>query len=33
MNKPVRVEIPLDEAAAEALKHADRRARLGRLVS
>ena len=33
MNKIVRVEIPVDEAAAEALKDADRRARVGRLVS
>ncbi len=33
MNKLVRVEIPVDEAAAEALKDADRRARIGRLVS
>lgn len=33
MNKIVPVEIPVDEAAAEALKDADRRARVGRLVS
>jgi hypothetical protein len=33
MNKLVRVEIPVDEAAAETLKDADRRARVGRLVS
>lgn len=33
MNRLVRVEIPVDEAAAEALKDADRRARIGRLVS
>jgi hypothetical protein len=33
MNKVVRVEIPVDEAAAEALQDADRRARVGRLVS
>jgi hypothetical protein len=33
MNKIVRVEIAVDEAAAEALKDADRRARVGRLVS
>jgi hypothetical protein len=33
MNKLVRVEIPVDEAAAEALQDADRRARVGRLVS
>jgi len=33
MTKIVRVEIPVDEAAAEALKDADRRARVGRLVS
>jgi hypothetical protein len=29
----VRIEIAVDEAAAEALKDADRRARVGRLVS
>jgi hypothetical protein len=33
MNRLVRVEIPVDEAAAEALKDAGRRARIGRLVS
>jgi len=33
MNKIVHVEIPVDEAAAEALKDADRCARVGRLVS
>lgn len=33
MTKIVRVEIPVDEDAAEALKDADRRARVGRLVS
>jgi hypothetical protein len=33
MSKVVRVEIPVDEAAADALKDADRRARVGRLVS
>ena len=33
MNKIVPVEIPVDEAAAEALQDADRRARVGRLVS
>jgi hypothetical protein len=33
MNKLVRVEIPVDEVAAEALKDAARRARVGRLVS
>ena len=33
MNKVVRVEIPVDEAAAEALQDAGRRARVGRLVS
>jgi len=33
MDKLVRVEIPVDEAAAEALKDADRRARIGRLVN
>ena len=33
MTRMVRIEIPVDEAAAEALKDADRRARVGRLVS
>ena len=33
MNKLVRVEIPVDEDAAEALRDEDRRARVGRLVS
>ncbi len=33
MTKIVRVEIPVDEDAAEALKDADRRTRIGRLVS
>ena len=33
MNRIVRVEIAVDEAAAEALEDADRRARVGRLVS
>ena len=33
MTRIVRVEIPVDEAAAEALKDADRRERVGRLVS
>ena len=33
MTKLVRIQIPVDEAAAEALKDADRRARVGRLVS
>ena len=33
MNKIVSIEILVDEAAAEVLKDADRRARMGRLVS
>lgn len=33
MPKTVTVELPVDEAAAEALKDADRRADMGRLVS
>lgn len=33
MTRIVRIEIPVDEAAAEALKDADRCARVGRLVS
>jgi hypothetical protein len=33
MNKTVTIEINVDEAAADALKDADRRARIGRLVS
>jgi hypothetical protein len=33
MTKTVTVEIKVDEAAADALKDADRRARIGRLVS
>jgi hypothetical protein len=33
MNKIVQIEIPVDEAAAQALQDADRRARVGRLVS
>jgi len=33
MTRVVRIEIPVDEAAAEALKDAGRRARVGRLVS
>jgi hypothetical protein len=33
MNKTVPIEIDVDEAAADALKDADRRARIGRLVS
>jgi hypothetical protein len=33
MTKIVRIEIPVDEAAAKTLEDADRRARIGRLVS
>jgi hypothetical protein len=33
MSKLITVEIPVDEAAAEVLEDADRRARMGRLVS
>jgi hypothetical protein len=33
MTKTVTIEINVDEAAADALKDADRRARIGRLVS
>jgi hypothetical protein len=33
MNKTVTIEINVDEAAADALKDPDRRARIGRLVS
>jgi hypothetical protein len=33
MNKTVTIEINVDEAAADVLKDADRRARIGRLVS
>jgi len=33
MSKTVTIEINVDEAAADALKDADRRARIGRLVS
>lgn len=33
MTRMVRIKIPVDEVAAEALKDADRRARVGRLVS
>ena len=33
MNKTVTLEIKVDEAEADALKDADRRARIGRLVS
>jgi hypothetical protein len=33
MTKTVTVEIKVDEAVADALKDADRRARIGRLVS
>ena len=33
MNKVVRVELTVDETAAEALQDADRRAQMGRLVS
>jgi hypothetical protein len=33
MNRLVPIEISVDEAAADALKDADRRARIGRLVS
>jgi hypothetical protein len=33
MTKAVTIEINVDEAAADALKDADRRARIGRLVS
>jgi hypothetical protein len=33
MNRTVTIEINVDEAVADALKDADRRARIGRLVS